>query len=244
MPSIGLQRVKKSTTYVDKSDSDIIKDIASDNSLQAKCDSLGEARPFVVQKGITDYDFVMQLARNHGCRVWVDKKELNVKKTPPDSGDLVVEWQKTLIEFDVSLDTNGMHTKVEVRSWDPQSASEIVGTADPGSVTKKIGGSKLGSKLVKDAFGEAKLVVIEPDLKDKKAADDMAADLMAKSSMQFIRGVGRCEGNNKFKAGATVNIKEVGKKFEGDYLILEVDHQFSAVSGFTTGFTVQRNAMG
>ena len=61
--------------FLDKTDSEIATRIASEARLLAQVDPTAPARRAVVQKNLTDWEFLAHLARRNGFRVWVDERE-------------------------------------------------------------------------------------------------------------------------------------------------------------------------
>ncbi len=238
-----LTRARKTRSFVNKGDAEIIKDIASDSKLKAIADRLGKPRPFTMQVNQTDYDYLMDLARIHNCRVWTEDKKLffksiNVKSRPAVS----LSWDDdTLLEFNPVLSTASLVTAVEVRGWDSQKSEAVVGTATTSKVKDKIGGRKLGAETVKSKFGEATTVYISDTIRDKKTAEDVALDILTRNSMNHIVASGKCLGRSAIQAGSIVNIDNIGRRFSGEYYVRSVRHQYRRVSGYYTYLSLERN---
>lgn len=238
-----LTRARKTRSFVNKSDADIVKDIATDSKLSASTDSLGKARPFTMQVDQTDYDYLMYLARLYNCRVWTEGKKLLFKSINVKSRPVVtLAWGKEgLLEFSPVLNTATLMTAVEVRGWDAQKSQPIVGSATTSKIKDKIGGRKLGADAVKSKFGEARMVYIADTIRDKKTAEDVARDVLTRNSMEYIVASGKCVGNNKILAGSIVKIDNIGKRFSGEYYARSVRHEYRRSSGYYTLFSLERN---
>jgi len=83
-----------------------------------------------------------------------------------------------------------------------------------------------------------------PTINDKNNAEKRAIETMTQNSMYYIDATATVQGNNKIDTGMTVNIKEVGKRFSGDYFVTEVRNVFIAEYGYTTKFKCERNSAG
>ncbi len=70
-----LRAVKRLRHFLDKTDSEIAARIAHEMGLRADVDPTAPARRVVLQKNLTDWEFLEQLARRNGFRVWVDERE-------------------------------------------------------------------------------------------------------------------------------------------------------------------------
>lgn len=80
--------VKRLRHFLDKTDSEIATRQASETGLRAQVDATAPAHRVVVQNNITDWEFLEQLARRNGFRVWVDECEgtLHFRKAPLPAG--------------------------------------------------------------------------------------------------------------------------------------------------------------
>ncbi len=67
--------MKRLRHFLEKTDSEIVLRIASEAGLRAQADATLPARPVVLQKNLTDWEFLEQLAQRNGFRVWVDERE-------------------------------------------------------------------------------------------------------------------------------------------------------------------------
>jgi phage protein D len=239
-----LARAKKTLCYNEKSDADILKQIVSDCGLSFKGSDISTERTFVARKDRSDYEFLMDLARRNGCRVWAKEKEIHVKKAPDRAKDsVIVEWGKTLLEFHADSDCRKIFTEVEVIGWNNEKAKAVTGKAAAADISNKIGGDKLGAKIVKDNFSAVKMVVMDQEVVDANSADALAKELLTANSFSLVSAEGKSEGNQKIIAGATLTIKEAGDRFSGDYLVNSVKHQFESGSGYTSVFSLTRNAI-
>ncbi len=239
-----LARGRQTTSYTEKSDKDILSEIVSACGLSLDCTDVSTKRPYVVRKERSDYEYIMDIANRNGCFVWADKKKVCVKKTPNRSGDpVIVEWGKTLLEFRSDCDCRKIFTEVEVLGWDNAKGQSITGKAKASQITDKVGGSSLAPKLVKDSFCDAKRIVMDQEVVDANGADALALEILTANSFTLFSAEGRAEGNGLIKAGGTLNVKEAGTRFSGDYVVTSVKHSFDCQSGFYSEFSLTRNAL-
>lgn len=82
-----LRGVKRLRHFLDKTDSEIAARIATEARLRAQVDATAPARRVVVQRNLTDWDFLVQLARRNDFRVWVDEREGVLHFRKPQGGD-------------------------------------------------------------------------------------------------------------------------------------------------------------
>ena len=66
---------RRPSHFLDKTDSEIATRIASEARLLARVDATAPARRVVIQRNLTDWEFLVQLAQRNGFRVWMDERE-------------------------------------------------------------------------------------------------------------------------------------------------------------------------
>ncbi len=69
-----LRSAKRLRHFLDKTDSEIAMRIASEAGLRAQVDATAPARQVVIQRNLTDWQFLEQLAQRNGFRFWVDER--------------------------------------------------------------------------------------------------------------------------------------------------------------------------
>jgi phage protein D len=145
--------------YVEKTDSDIAREVAVRNKMQFQIDDTKEKHSLVIQKNQDDAQFLMERAKriDYDCYVQVDPKTGDDKlffAKPTDGRDgrrsriYVFEWGNSpinlaappttskpedrfpsLINFSPTLTLSKQVGKVTVRGWDPKTKSKIAYTA-------------------------------------------------------------------------------------------------------------------
>lgn len=237
-----LHRGVKTRTFSNMSFTNIVKQIASDAGMQNDVDDLGSEEEFMIQRDQTDFEYLLKIAKNYNCKLQVKDGKLYFKKfEQSNESDVIIEWGKTLMEFKPGLSALGLISEVEVRGWSPAASLPVVGMASSNDVSFKVGNGRLGNKLVEENFGNAKMYVIDDTAMDMNAVENIAKDIIRKNSMSYIRGAGKSQGNYKIKAGALIELKELGSRFSGKYYVQSMNHRFVANEGFTTSFEVTRN---
>jgi phage protein D len=237
-----LHRGVKTRTFSNMSFTDIVKQIASDAGMQNDVDELGSEEQFMIQRDQTDFEYLLKIAKNYNCKVWVEDGKLYFKKLEQSNdSDVIVEWGKTLMEFKPRLSALGLISEVEVRGWSPAASVPVVGLATYNDISFKVGDGQLGNKLVEENFGNAKMYVVDDTAVDMNSVENIAKDLIRNNSMNYIRGTGKSQGNYKIKSGTLIELKELGSRFSGKYYVQSMNHKFVANEGFTTSFEVTRN---
>jgi len=158
-----LNRGKKTTTYINRTDGDIAEKVAQNAGLRSKIDPTRQANEYVMQDNKTDWEFLVSRAQRIGYRVLVKDGKLHFVELP-EAGEQTptLKWGEDLVEFNARLTTARQVTAVIVRGWDPDRQKPIVGEARQPRDTPDIGErSQDGGQAAERAFGgSAKEIVV------------------------------------------------------------------------------------
>ncbi|MFC1871827.1 VgrG-related protein [Chloroflexota bacterium] len=234
-----LHRSKKTKTYTQVTDGDIVKAVARDCGLKNKLDSTPEVHEYVCQDNQTDMEFLQERARRIGFRLYVEDGTLHFRSAPDSEPQVpVLEWGKNLRDFQARLTTAQQVTEVTVRGWDPKTKKEIIGKATTPQDTPQVGEADAGGKASKKAFNmESKEVITDRPVSTPAEADALAQSKCNEMGNAFIQAEGTCLGNPTVHAGAIVELKGIGKRFSGRYRITHALHRYDD-SNYRTEFTV------
>lgn len=230
------------TSSENKSYSEVIKDIIDKYSLTPEVDSFGASFEFSNFDGISDFDFIQKYSKLYGKDFYAYGNKVYVKDNiEVHSDEIIFEWGKSLIEFYPTQSIEQLYSEVNCIGWDAQKCEGITGNAKISDVSVKVGGSKNWTKVSKGGSGTFVHNEASNKLLDEEDAKNIAMGLLLKNSFTFMKADGKSEGNYKLLPGMRVNIKYVGKIFEGEYIAESVTHEFNINSGYTTSFTLKRN---
>jgi phage protein D len=250
-----LTRERKTRTYTNQKDQDIVSKIASENGLSPK---FGKTPPTLLhehlhQWNMTDLEFLRLRASRTARNLWVDldNKTLYYVKyekdqSPVASLSYTEEGDKSLENFAPQSNAGAQTQKVEVYGWDPAKKEKIVGTYTASA-------SPLGSEPGGGAFGDKPtLNVCDVPVRTKEEADLIAESTCTERNMNFITGSATTKGNAKIKVGTVIEMKTNDERYNGKYYISGVRHSFShgasglgggaGMGGFKTSFSFQRDA--
>lgn len=156
-----LQRAKRTKTFVNMTDADIARQIASAAGLRiGTIDSTSTTHTHVAQVAQTDWDFLTQRAREIGYETGVAGNKFFFRKASGsaagagglagaaagaaasavglDSGKLM--FKDNLLSFFPRVSAANITTEVEVRMWDSKDARVVTAKADSASGTATIDG--------------------------------------------------------------------------------------------------------
>jgi phage protein D len=248
-----LLRKRKSITFTDKSDQQILSQVVGDAglTLEWKHDKTITYK-HVYQHNQTDLEFLRTRAARMGCHVWCVGTKIYVKQ--PNLRDrlgieLTVDEggaEAQLRSFTPRLSSASIFKKVTVKGWNPETKELIVGEA---SAEKSGLGSETAS-AGSGAHGEEENFTVDHPIWSKEEATALAKARLTELSLQYMTGEAEVTGNPKFELGKTVKIVANGVEkddpFNGDYYIMGISHRHtmskSKDGGFVTILRLARDA--
>lgn len=238
-----LLRGSQTKSFVQMKDSDIVSKIARDKGLTPKVADTKVKQEYVLQHNQTDWEFLQERADRIGYEVVVENKNLYFRPHQNDTEKvLTLTLKKDLLEFLPRLSTLNQVQQVELRAWLPKEKKEVTSKAGVGKEGGKMGGKISGAKEVDKAFGKSSTTVVNQPVFSKAEADQIVLGQFKNMGIQYITGEGKCPGIPDLKAAKVIEIAGVGKRFSGLYYVTSVEHKYSHRQGYSTKFTVRRNA--
>jgi phage protein D len=253
-----LIRKRKSVTFTEKKESDILNQVLGDSnlSLDWKHDKANSIQyKHVYQHNQSDLEFLRTRAGRIGAHVWCVDKKVSVKfpDLQNDSGlklslDSAEKGDLGLKSFTPRMNSAPVDSKVTVKGWNPETKELITGTA---SAQK----SKLGSKNASSAagsHGEEETFTVDHPIWSQEEATAIATGRLMELSLGYITGEAECAGSSKFDLGQVISIDvdDSGAKdpFSGKYYIMGITHRYSSSrasqDGFTSILRLARDAQG
>lgn len=278
-----LQRATRTRTFVNKTHSDIAKEVASDAGLAiGNIDPTPVVFDHMAQVAQTDWDFLLQLGREIGYETGVNDGKFFFRAASGSSagggggglggglasaaagavglggsgGPPKLNFKGNLMMFRSRVSAANLTSKVEVRVWDPKTATVAIGSADAktgtatlaGQDPKDLAGSFAGNYpappsppalppipgLPKIDFGMAPdssaTVVVDRPLavgsNAQSAADKAAQGISDHMSSTFAEAEGVATGDPAIKAGAPVVVAQVPAMFAGTWIVSHAVHMF------------------
>lgn len=225
-------------SFVNVSDSDIIKKVAGEVGLSAQVGPASIVYPYVFQNNESNLAFLQKRAAALGFLLYVTGKKLHCE-APQGTSTVQLAWGKSLREFYPRMTTLGQVDTVSARGWDPSQKQAVQGQAKKQQQSAPQVGSGPGKGQVREAFymGGQTLVADRP-LRVQAQAESLAQAVASQVAGSFIEAEGFCQGTPELIAGVSVQISEVGKIFSGSYFVTNTQHLYNARQGYVTRFTV------
>lgn len=208
---------RKNRIFEKKKDQDIVKEVLSAYGT-VKVDSTECEHPTMVQYYCTDWDFALSRADANGLFILTSGKNISILK--PDinaSPVLTVTLGVDMISFDGGVSSEEQYTNYEAVSWNPAEQKPIkVSTSSP--TLNKQGDIKPQS-VAKDNL------LLQTDAPTNDGALKQWAESVAlKAGLARYQGTFRFYGSEKVIPGCIIELKGLGKRFNGNAFIGSVTH--------------------
>jgi len=235
-----LYREIKSRTFLNVKDSDLAEQIAGAAKLKTEIEPTKTVYDHLYQYNQSDLSFLMQRAWRIGYECYVDDGKLVFRPptVPKAQGTLI--WGQDLMSFHPRLTLAEQVEEVLVKGWDIQKKTAIVGRADKGKLYPT--GPKNGAGLTKK-FGGSKLVIVDQPVISQAEGDLLAAARVNEINGIFIEAKGTAFRRPDIKAGQTIELKGLGERLSGVYLVTNATHIYTN-EGFKTNFSIRGSRTG
>lgn len=147
----------------------------------------------------------------------------------------ILEWGKTLLSFQPTLQTANQVSEVTVRGWSPQSKDKIEATATRQKLVdeKLIAPSDID--LAEPELAQKLEIVVDRPIRSQAEADELALKTLRKIGETLITAQGKTIGVPDLRAGSKIELRGLGRRFSGTYLVTATTHNLGE-GGYTTDF--------
>lgn len=240
-----LRMTRRTRTFADVSDADVINQIASDHGLSPSVNVDGPTHKVLAQINQSDLAFLRERARAIDAEVWMEGNTLNAK-THPDRSNRALEmiFGGRLHQFTVLADLAMQRTSLLVNGWDVSSKSALRHESDDSTITGELNGDASGPGILQTAIGVRKESLVHTIPFTSQEAQSTADAYFKLNARRFVVGHGVAETNVKLRVGNHVNLTGLGAMFSGKYYVTEVRHRFGRSRGLRTEFKAERPGIG
>lgn len=226
-----LTRRRRTQTFNDRTDKQIVEQIAGDHNLTPEVEETSISYSSVTQRNQTDLEFLLERARRINFEFRVEDRTLIFQPAQESQSPVaVLEWGKSLQSFTPTLNSQGQVNQVTVRGYDPREKKEIVGQFSGNGA-----GGRSGPEVAEEAFGSGEDIRVDRPVSSQEEADRLAEAYYHDQASRFLTGRGTTIGLPALQAGQFVEIAGLGQ-FNGIYRLTRVTHSLSS-SGYTTNFS-------
>lgn len=209
---------RKNRIFEKKKDDEIIKEVLSEYGT-VKVDDTTYQHPEMVQYYATDWDFALSRADACGLFALTRGSDISFFKPEVDASPvLTVTYGVDLISFDGGLSGVDQYTKYEGVSWNPAEQNTVKVAASAPALNKQ-------GDLQPGAIAAADSLLIQTDAPAEEGALKEWVD-----SLALKAGLARYQGKMKFYGapeavpGCLIELKGLGKRFNGNVFVGSVGH--------------------
>jgi uncharacterized protein len=240
-----LRMTRRTRTFTDVSDADVIRQIATDHGLTPEVDIPGPTYKVLAQVNQSDLAFIRDRARSIDAEVWMTGNTLHAKSHTGRNGDkLKMTYGNQLREFNVLADLAMQRTSVAVNGWNISTKAAMQFEATDSAISSELNGDTSGVSILQSALGQRKEALAHTVPLNDQEAQHEAEAFFRMSARRFVVGRGVAETNKSLRAGSQLDLQGLGPLFNGKYYVAEVKHLFDSTKGLRTEFRSERVGIG
>ena len=240
-----LRMTRRTRTFADASDSDVMNKIAQDHGLQPNVDLSGPTYKVLAQVNQSDLAFMRDRARSIDAEVWMDDRNLYAKsRANRNNGTVKLTLGGELREITVLADLAGQRTAVSVNGWDVSGKSALSHEATDQAISNELNGDTSGLSILQSAFGARKESLVHTVPLNSNEAQVAAETALKMTARRFVTAQGMAQANAKVRVGTYLDLQGLGPLFSGKYYVTRVKHVFDGSDGFRSEFTGERPGIG
>lgn len=240
-----LRMERRTRSFENVSDADVIRQIASQHGLTAQIDVDGPTYKVLVQLNQSDLAFLRERTVAIDAELWIDNRTLYAQsRTRRDAGPVSLTFGQDLLEFSVLADLAHQRSSVHVTGWSVADKAAIDAQAGASTISTELAGHRSGSAVLAQALTTHQEEVTRATPLSQQEAQAMAQARYRARARGFVRGTGVVDGNIKVRVGASLAVSGLGPFFDGGYYVTRARHSFTLQDGFRTSFDVERPGIG
>lgn len=240
-----LRMTRRSRTFEDVSDADVIRRIASDHGFTGEVNADGPTYKTLAQVNQSDLAFMRERARTIDAELWMDGSTIHVQaRAHRRASAIELTLGAELQSFTATSDLATQRTSVTANGWDVAGKSALRHEADDSILSGELNGDTSGASILRSALGERKEAVAHAVPLNANEAQAVAESAFKNYARRFVIGRGIANTQAKLRVGAVLDLKSLGPLFSGKYYVVEARHLFDGVRGLRTEFTAERPGIG
>jgi len=242
-----LQRDRRTFSYRNMTYGDIAREIAKRASLDVgEIEDPGDVHEHVAQFNQTDWYFLTGLAREVGYEISTLSGRLDFRPQRKVAGlggalgSLIYPKPElaggALRSFHVQVNSAQLASMFLAQGWDISTKQVVSAEFAAQASNAKI---SVTPYELANRFGSSLATAADVPYRTQAEVDAAAEAFAEQVSSSFAELEGVADGDAKLRAGQTVTLKDVGKPFDGDWVLTSVRHVYEpAGDGYTTEFAV------
>lgn len=241
----ALRMSRRTRTFEDVTDEDVIRTICEDHGLSAEVDAAGPTHRTVAQVNTSDLALLRERARLLDADIRLDDGTVVVRDRSRRGGAVVtMRHGRALRELTVTADLANQFTNVVVSGWDPRAKQAVRGEADRSAVAGELEGGTSGPETLAATLGARTERLAHLGPTTGTAAEALATHAMRASARRFLTGTAVVEADARIRAGTRMALAGVGPLHNGRYDVVAVRHHVDEVRGALSTVELERPGLG
>lgn len=209
---------RRNRIFEKKKDSEMISEALSGYG-SVSVDGTDYQHPEMVQYYCTDWDFA--LSRADACGMFILTTGSDIKVLKPETGAspvLTVTYGSDLIAFDCGLSAGDQFSGYDAVSWNPSEQAQVKVSASAPALNSQ------GDLTAGDLSADGNLLLQTDAPTDSAVLKAWADSLALKAGLARYRGKVSFYGTAEAVPGCIIELKGLGKRFNGNAFIGSVTH--------------------
>src|SRR2546430_808486 len=149
-----LRMTRRTRTFIDVNDADVLNQIASEHGLSPQVDVTGPKYKVLAQVNQSDLAFLRERVRSIDAELWMEGNTLRASShNKRNGGTLRMAYGRELREFSVLADLAQQHTSVTVNGWDIASKAGLQHETTDSILGGELNGDISGASILSSAPG-------------------------------------------------------------------------------------------
>ncbi len=241
-----LRMTRRTRTFADVSDADVMGSIAGDHGLSPQIDAAGPTHKVLAQVNQSDLAFLRERARSIDAELWMEDRTLHAqRRTQRSSTPVRMTFGAELREFTALADLARQRSSVQVCGWDVASKQPLVHEATESAISAEVGRRR---ERRQHPELRARIRARRPSRTACRSRATKRGCGPRRTSKpiarRFVCGRGVAETSSALRVGRYAQLDGLGPLFSGKYYVSEVRHRFDGEQGIRTEFEAERPGIG
>ena len=181
--------------------------------------------------------FLLRLAEPHDVAVRLEDGKLRARDEAPDTSPAPLSPQRNIERLRLIADLNHQARRTEVHGYNLATDQTADGSAEG---LQPPAAGRDASEHLRQRGWEGLSVRPHPFARTQAEAEALAQRRFRHQATRFLHGEMTCQGQPDLRAGREIDLSGVSPRFAGRYRVIQCNHRFDNVTGFTTRIKVQR----
>lgn len=239
---MGLRMTRRSKTYEQSSDADVVAAVAREHGLGSSADAPGPTYPVVQQWNQSDLAFLRDRAAMVQAELWADGSTIHfATRSNRTAPAVTLVHGNGLLSASIRADVAHQRTAVTVSGYDFDTHETVEHEAGDSVIKREISGGTTGIDVLAKVFDSAVTMRTRDAPVNADEAKSWAEAEMLRRARGFVTVEGLTAGTAQLTVGSKLKLERAGVPFSGEgYYTTWVHHSYDRATGPRTRFMAER----